>query len=536
VTEYSAPLRTAPPEPQGPRTRAGGTAVLEGGTRVDFDFDAPGILTPKQVTDQVKHDLSTPGRPPVAEVYYSWYTTISAPTPEWEARRRVLEKEYAASQHIRAFEAACRQHPGEFAYNYLLSTTGGHSHIFDLAEREAALAASGGWRAGDPITAQQRKAYTDHIKHAKADSAARFRARSGPASEPTLAPATPPKPEPTQPAADPEPVPTTGPASEAVTTYGAAAPVLWRHGFMPVPLRHRDKAPAVNDWQRPRQPDAQMLRAYADAGCGILTAVSPAVDVDVRDPAAVADLRVMARAILGDTPCIRVGKAPKFAALYRAGQRFPKIVGRWLALPGDADFDTEDYVPHRIEVLGDGQQLVSHAIHPGTGQPYDWDPGDPLQVPLGKLPAIDSFIATLFVDSAETLLIEHHGAIPVRARARSWQPSDLPRGQRRAKNPANWWWLSMPFEHLAEALELSTEGTHAIGGKVKRWSQSSLATRCPNHNGAHGNSLNFALAPDGTVLLHCFGDCDPEDVAEAISDLLKEQFWAEVAAKTGGRA
>ena len=321
-----------------------------------------------------------------------------------------------------------------------------------------------------------------------------------------------------QPPPDPVPDP---------TTFDAVAPALWANGYLPLPLTPGDKNPVRTNWQCPLEITSEIVHAYRSCGCGILTAISPAADVDVRDPAAAADLRILAREMLGDT-ITRVGQPPKFAALYRTDQPFPKVVGRWLTMPAD-DPEAEGYQPHRVEVLANGQQLVTHAIHPGTGRPYAWSQS-PLAVTLADLPAIDHHAARAFVDAAEALMIEHHGAAPVRMRRREWTPDDRPRGQRSLRNPEHWWWLhAIPFNYLVDYLDLRTEGEHIVNGRLRRWSQTSLAMRCPNHRGNHGNSLNFSQAADGTVLFHCYGGCDPEDVAEQISEIIEAEFAADLA-------
>ena len=54
--------------------------------------------------------------------------------------------------------------------------------------------------------------------------------------------------------------------------------------------------------------------------------------------------------------------------------------GRQLARP--------DYSPHRVEILGDGQQFVAYARHP-RGTFYRWARGEPMDTTLIDLPEID---------------------------------------------------------------------------------------------------------------------------------------------------
>jgi hypothetical protein len=60
---------------------------------------------------------------------------------------------------------------------------------------------------------------------------------------------------------------------------------------------------------------------------------------------------------------------------------------------------------HKIEVLGDGQQVVVEGIHPDTEQPYAWLWGQsPLTVTREELPAIDEAEALKIADEAVAVL------------------------------------------------------------------------------------------------------------------------------------
>ena len=56
--------------------------------------------------------------------------------------------------------------------------------------------------------------------------------------------------------------------------------------------------------------------------------------------------------------------------------RLTKSSGRWWGLPGD-NWQALDYAPHRVEVLGNGQQFVAYARHP-RGTWYRWRHGEPM--------------------------------------------------------------------------------------------------------------------------------------------------------------
>ena len=90
---------------------------------------------------------------------------------------------------------------------------------------------------------------------------------------------------------------------------------------------------------------------WPDAGVGIACGPVAAVDIDIAEAELALELERLARTRLGDTPALRIGRAPKRLLVYRAAAPFAGI----------------RRAP--IEVLGLGQQFVAHAIHPDTGRP-----------------------------------------------------------------------------------------------------------------------------------------------------------------------
>ena len=93
--------------------------------------------------------------------------------------------------------------------------------------------------------------------------------------------------------------------------------------------------------------------SWPDCGVGIVGGAVAAVDIDIKDDADLA-LRIeqLARERLGDTPALRIGRAPKRMLVYRTNEPFRGIKR------------------HPLEVLCLGQQFVAYAIHPDTGAPY----------------------------------------------------------------------------------------------------------------------------------------------------------------------
>ena len=67
---------------------------------------------------------------------------------------------------------------------------------------------------------------------------------------------------------------------------------------------------------------------------------------------------------------LRIGKAPKRAILFRTDAPFKKIQEFLISPDGSKE---------KIELLGDGQQLIVDGIHPDTGKPYAWFGGKPTE-------------------------------------------------------------------------------------------------------------------------------------------------------------
>jgi hypothetical protein len=138
-----------------------------------------------------------------------------------------------------------------------------------------------------------------------------------------------------------------------------------------------------------------------------LRTANSGLDVDIGHAEAAEAVQRLASARLGDAP-IRIGQAPRRALVYRlVGNPFAKITGRHFRLPDDPP----DAKPHRIEVLGDGQQFVAFGQHPATGRPYFWPDWSPLDLEHDDLPELGEAKAHAFVAEAEAMLERAFGAV-----------------------------------------------------------------------------------------------------------------------------
>ncbi len=126
---------------------------------------------------------------------------------------------------------------------------------------------------------------------------------------------------------------------------------------------------------------------WPEAGIGIAAGRVIGIDIDVlASPAVALEIEALAKRMLGDTPAVRIGHAPKRLLVYRAVQPFSGF----------------KYPP--IEVLGVGQQFIAYGIHPDTGQPYNWPVSTLADLSPDDLPAITEAQAREFAKEAYQLI------------------------------------------------------------------------------------------------------------------------------------
>jgi hypothetical protein len=181
-------------------------------------------------------------------------------------------------------------------------------------------------------------------------------------------------------------------------------------GFSPLPVVASIKAPPMKAWQKLFDPTEHQIRSWerthsAADSTGILTRFVPTIDIDVLDPEAAQAIEDLVRGRFEEKGYIlaRVGRWPKRAILFRTDTPFDKILVKLIApngKPGD----------ERLELLADGQQVVVHGLHAGTGKPYSWAGGDaPGKFKRVDLPYIHDHEARALLEDAAKLLIERFG-------------------------------------------------------------------------------------------------------------------------------
>lgn len=184
---------------------------------------------------------------------------------------------------------------------------------------------------------------------------------------------------------------------------------LHRNGYRPVPvlgahvaMKAAGKRPMMKGWETvcAGADEGEIARwGRAQRNCtntGLLCGALIGVDIDVLDPDHAQRLREVALDILGPTPLLRVGKAPKCLLAFRTEAAFDKVQ--------TPEFQMLDGTVARIEILATGQQFVGFGVHPDTRAPYVWPEASPLDVPMSDLPLLDQDRARRFVDAADRYL------------------------------------------------------------------------------------------------------------------------------------
>jgi hypothetical protein len=202
---------------------------------------------------------------------------------------------------------------------------------------------------------------------------------------------------------------------------------LLDNGYHVIPIRPGTKVPGrfvrgewydLGGWQdycdKPPTPwEVSLWGGNPGCAVGIACGNVVGIDIDVMDAPLASRVEKMARDMLGDTPALRIGLAPKRMLIYRA----------------DTPFSGRKRRP--LEVLARGNQFLAYAIHPDTGQPYAWPDESLVEVDIGRLPVITHDAAIAWIDAAYALIPESMrpaSLIGAKGGAVStWQPSD-PRG------------------------------------------------------------------------------------------------------------
>lgn len=184
------------------------------------------------------------------------------------------------------------------------------------------------------------------------------------------------------------------------TTLKEVGGLLLDNGYNITPILRGEKRPFIDGWQKITA-DQRMLRAWldddkGDCGVGIVTAHTPAVDIDCLDDDMAAEMLAWIEEEYGVSEPLRYGKRPKALLLFRVDEPFRKLKS---SVWEDPDFG----LTHAVEVLGEGQQFVAFGIHKDTKRPYEWVGKSPLDIPVAELPLLTIEMAREIIDKFDEM-------------------------------------------------------------------------------------------------------------------------------------
>lgn len=192
-------------------------------------------------------------------------------------------------------------------------------------------------------------------------------------------------------------------------------------GYHPLPAN--GKAPKLPGWQKAcRGASPEAIRSWAsrsdEINTGVLCGAGLAVvDCDVSRPDLAGRIEAAVLPILGATPIVRIGRAPKWARLYRVEgalrkRKTEELYFRDQVAPDGSVKTTAEgkrLKAAAFEVLGDGQQAIVDGIHPDTGHSYEYPKASIFDVPVADLPLVTEEILDRAKAAAERVLREAGG-------------------------------------------------------------------------------------------------------------------------------
>jgi hypothetical protein len=249
----------------------------------------------------------------------------------------------------------------------------------------------------------------------------------------------------------------------AITHHGYTP--LCLYGKSPPQFGKNNDRKGLAGWQHLANVTSSQIymwaRVWPDAlNTGILTALTPALDLDLLNELAAIDAEELVRERFEGQGrvLVRIGKPPKRAIPFRTEAPFPKITAALTRAGAEG-------LGEKLELLADRQQLVVHGIHPDTGKNYSWFGGAPWTVPRDELPLIDAQQAGKLIGDIVDMLIKEHAytAARISSRGLSTHPEGSPDWNVLVANIISGADLHKPIRNLA--CKLIRNGMHP-GGAV----------------------------------------------------------------------
>jgi hypothetical protein len=165
--------------------------------------------------------------------------------------------------------------------------------------------------------------------------------------------------------------------------FGTLAAPVSANGYSCLPIPPGSKKTLQRGWSRycRRSANAETVAAwvakYPDHGLALACGGVLVVDIDEDDPVRAAELQAMTFLVLGATPLVRIGRAPRMALVYRV-QGPSRIASTKVG---------------KVDILADGRYVLAYGIHPTTRKPYSWVAESPATLPLAAVPPVTSTAA-----------------------------------------------------------------------------------------------------------------------------------------------
>ena len=197
-----------------------------------------------------------------------------------------------------------------------------------------------------------------------------------------------------------EELPAHEPAWAVLDRVTAYRKQLLASGYSPVPAN--GKAVKITDWPTIEITTSVIDRwaseRPAELNTGIRTRDTPFVDIDVTVEEVAEEIEALFESEI-ENSAVRIGLPPKRAIPFRSDTPFKKMATQFIAPNG---------LVHKVEILGDGQQIVVNGIHLDTHKPYRWHGGEPgPKLQRKDLPLITGETAAAFIAAAAEIMRSH---------------------------------------------------------------------------------------------------------------------------------
>lgn len=175
------------------------------------------------------------------------------------------------------------------------------------------------------------------------------------------------------------------------------------------------KPVAVHDLEN-KLPTAEAMKLWAmhcatlNVAClfGKASGYTFALDIDITDEALCLDVVNIAEEILGPTPFMREGMAPKIAMIYRHApdDKISNLSRYFTVTEEDGTVRKSD---HGVEIISNGKQLTFHGRHHKTGRYFRWLDDTPLLSGPEAVPLVSSVMVKAFLEAVDAKYHFHRG-------------------------------------------------------------------------------------------------------------------------------